>query len=112
MPGRAVAESHVPPLRVRQAARRGLALRAEQPPSNRGGTAVGIARARDLANGRPVSVSTLRRMFSFFARHEVDKQGEGWGVDSKGFQAWLLWGGDPGRAWARRILDRIEREST
>lgn len=51
-------------------------------------------------------------MFSFFARHEVDKQGEGWGVDSKGYQAWLLWGGDPGRAWARRILGRLEREST
>lgn len=107
--GLAVAESYVPPLRVRQAARRGLALRAEQPASNRGGTAVGVARARDLANGRPVSVSTLRRMFSFFARHEVDKQGEGWGVDSKGYQAWLLWGGDAGRAWARGILDRLER---
>jgi photosystem II stability/assembly factor-like uncharacterized protein len=48
-------------------------------------------------------------MYSFFARHEVDKQGEGWGVDSKGYQAWLLWGGDPGRAWARRTLDRLER---
>lgn len=104
-----MAESYVPPLRVRQAARRGLALRADQPASNRGGTAVGIARARDLANGRPVSVSTLRRMFSFFARHEVDKGGEGWGVNSKGYQAWLLWGGDAGRAWARGILDRLER---
>jgi hypothetical protein len=103
-----VAESYRPPLAVQQAARRGLALRAEQPPSNRGGTAVGIARARDLAGGRAVSVSTLRRMSSFFARHEVDKQGEGWGVDSKGYQAWLLWGGDPGRAWARRVLARIE----
>lgn len=97
---------------VRAAARRGLALREKQVDSNKGGTAVGLARARDLANGRPVSVSTLRRMFSFFARHEVDKQGDGWGVDSKGYQAWLLWGGDPGRAWARRILDRLEREST
>jgi hypothetical protein len=104
-----VAESYAPPLAVQQAARRGLALREEQPPSNRGGTAVGVARARDLSNGRPVSVDTLRRMYSFFARHEVDKQGEGWGVDSKGYQAWLLWGGDPGRAWARRELDRLER---
>lgn len=104
-----MAESYAPPLAVRRAARRGLDLRAEQTPSNRGGTAVGLARARDLANGRPVSVSTLRRMYSFFARHEVDKQGEGWGVDSKGYQAWLLWGGDPGRAWARRTLDRLER---
>lgn len=43
-------------------------------------------------------------MVSFFARHEVDKQGAGWGVDSKGYQAWLLWGGDAGRAWALRLL--------
>ena len=48
-------------------------------------------------------------MSSFFARHEVDKQGEGWGVDSKGYQAWLLWGGDPGRSWAARMIRRLER---
>lgn len=105
-----MADSYVPPPAVQRAAQRGLELRAEQPPSNRGGTAVGVARARDLANGRPVSVSTLRRMVSFFARHEVNKQGEGWGVDSKGYQAWLLWGGDPGRAWAIRTLKKIEGE--
>jgi hypothetical protein len=46
-------------------------------------------------------------MVSFFARHEVDKQGEGWGVDSKGYQAWLLWGGNPGRAWAKRMIARL-----
>lgn len=105
-----MAKSYNPPDSVQAAARRGLKLRAEQPPSNRGGTAVGLARARDLANGRQVSVSTLRRMSSFFARHEVDKGGEGWGVDSKGYQAWLLWGGDAGRAWANRILKTIEGE--
>jgi hypothetical protein len=44
-------------------------------------------------------------MVSFFARHEVDKSGEGWGIDSKGYQAWLLWGGNPGRAWAKRIVN-------
>ena len=98
----------VPPPAVQDAARRGLALRAAQHPSQRGGTAVGLARARDLANGRPVSARTLRRMVSFFARHEVDKQAPGWGVDSKGYQAWLLWGGDAGRAWALRLTRRAE----
>lgn len=98
----------VPPAKVRAAARRGLELRASLPPSRRAGTAVGIARARDLANGRDISVSVLRRMLSFFARHEVDKEGEGWGEDSKGYQAWLMWGGDPGRAWARREVARAE----
>lgn len=98
-------DSFVPPAAVAAAARRGLALRAEQAPSNRGGTAVGIARARDIANRKGLSLSTIKRMVSFFARHEVDKQGEGWGKDSKGYQAWLLWGGDPGRAWAKRVLN-------
>lgn len=101
----------MPPASVAAAARRGLELRAEQPPSNRGGTAVGVARARDLANRRGISLSTLKRMVSFFARHEVDKSGEGWGKDSKGYQAWLLWGGNPGRAWATKIL-RSQQEKT
>lgn len=104
-------DSWTPPASVAAAARRGLELRAEQPPSNRGGTAVGVARARDLANRRGISISTLKRMVSFFARHEVDKSGEGWGKDSKGYQAWLLWGGNPGRAWATKIL-RSQQEKT
>jgi hypothetical protein len=47
-------------------------------------------------------------MVSYFARHEVDKQGEGWGEDSKGYQAWLMWGGDAGAAWARRQVRVLE----
>ena len=98
-----------PPADVARAARRGLELRAEQPPSNRAGTPVGLARASQLANRRPVSLETLRRMRSYFARHAVDKEGEGWGRDSKGYQAWLMWGGDPGRAWANKILRDVEQ---
>lgn len=98
-----------PPEEVQAVARRGLELRAKQSPSNRGGTKIGLRRASQLANGQPVSLSTLQRMSSFFARHEVDKQSEGWGRDSKGYQAWLLWGGDPGRAWANRMIRRLER---
>lgn len=101
-------EAFTPPPAVRRAAARGLHLRASVPPSRRGGTAVGLARARDLANGRPVSLDTIRRMRSFFARHDVDKRGSGFypdepGYPSKGVQAWLLWGGDPGRRWCERI---------
>ena len=99
--------SYTPPASVARAAQRGLDLRAEQTPSNRAGTPVGIARASQLSGRRPVSVETLRRMVSYFARHEVDKDGEGWGVDSKGYQAWLLWGGDTGRSWARAVLRRV-----
>ena len=103
-----MADTVTPPAAIQAAARRGLELRAEQSPSNRGGTSVGLRRAAQLANGQPVSLSTLQRMASFFARHEVDKQGEGWGLDSKGYQAWLLWGGDPGRTWAAKMIRRLE----
>lgn len=100
--------SHTPPAAVANAAAAGLRLRASMPPSRRGGTAVGIARARDLAHRRPVSDSTIARMRSYFARHAVDASAPGWGVDSKGWQAWLLWGGDAGRAWSNRITIGVQ----
>ena len=96
-------------------AKRGLAWRDEY---NRGGTEVGVARARDLANKRGLSAETVRRMVSFFARHEVDKQGQGFsqgedGYPSAGRIAWALWGGDAGQSWANaknRQLNRIDEE--
>ena len=102
-------DSVTPPEAVQAAARRGLELRAEQSPSNRGGTTVGLRRAAQLANGQPVSLSTLKRMVSFFARHAVNKSAPGWGVGSPGYQAWLLWGGNPGRTWAAKMIRRLER---
>jgi len=97
----------VPPQEVRNNAKRGLELREKH---GRGGTAVGVARARDLSNGKALSLDTLKRMNSYFARHEVDKKGEGWGVDSAGYIAWLLWGGDAGRAWAKKITSEQENK--
>lgn len=96
-------------------AKRGLAWRDE---FNRGGTEVGVARARDLANKRELSPETLRRMISYFARHEVDKEAEGFrqgeeGYPSAGRIAWALWGGDVGQTWANakgRQMDRIDEE--
>lgn len=96
-----------PPVAVARAARRGLALRRSQPPSNRAGTPVGIRRAVQLSNRQPLEVETIKRMRSYFARHEIDKEGDRWGIDSKGYQAWLLWGGDPGRRWANSILESL-----
>jgi hypothetical protein len=97
--------TYTPPPKVAAAARKGLDLRASQPPSRRGGTEVGIRRAVQLANRQPVSVSTLKRMRSYFQRHSVDRYGKGWGIDSKGWQAWLLWGGNAGQDWANRLLN-------
>ena len=90
-----------------EAARRGLELRRSMPPSRRGGTDVGVRRGVQLSNRQPVSVDTLIRMRAWFARHAVDARGKGWGVDSPGWQAYLLWGGAPGRAWCERVLRSI-----
>ena len=79
----------------------------------RGGTEIGVARARDIANRRSLSAETVLRMRSYFARHEVDKKGEGWSPSDKGYPsagriAWALWGGDAGRAWANRLARKLE----
>lgn len=90
------------------AARKGLRLRAE---FGRGGTAVGVARARDLQNRVTLSESTILRMHSYFARHAVDAQAPGWESEtdpSAGWIAWLLWGGDAGRDWAKVRRDKIK----
>jgi hypothetical protein len=102
-----MADGFVPPQEVRNNAKRGLELREKH---GRGGTEVGVARARDLSNGKALSLDTINRMISYFARHEVDKQGEGWGKDSAGYIAWLLWGGDAGRAWAKSVAKQNDKK--
>jgi hypothetical protein len=90
-------------------AKRGLELRRK---FGRGGTSVGVARARDLANKKELSPDTVLRMYSFFSRHEVDKKGKDWNNSerpSNGKIAWLLWGGDSGYAWARSKRNAIMR---
>jgi hypothetical protein len=93
-------------------AKQGLEWRQE---FNRGGTEVGVARARDISNGRPLSLETVNRSASFFARHEVDKQGQGFTSDEDGYPsagriAWALWGGDPGRTFVENI-QRMNKET-
>lgn len=94
-------------------AQRGLEWRQEY---NRGGTEVGVARARDIVNGRSLSPDTWKRMYSFFSRHEVDKQGQGFspgeeGYPSAGRIAWALWGGDPGYSRAKALVARMDEKS-
>lgn len=84
-------------------AQRGLDLRAESTPSARGGTAVGLARARQFASGSAVSLETVKRTFSFLSRAETYYQP---GRNTPGTQAYLLWGGPAGLTWARRILEQ------
>lgn len=98
-----------PPQSVADNARRALEVRAEAPQSQRGMTSVGIARARDLQNRTPLSEETIRRMVAYFERHEVDKQGESWDEQGKGWQAWNGWGGDEGWSWSKRKRDEFDR---
>ena len=96
-----------------QEAKLGLAWREEY---NRGGTEVGVARARDISNRRNLSADTIGRMVSYFARHEVDKKGQGFsrgeeGYPSAGRIAWALWGGDAGQSWANQKSRQIDTET-
>ena len=103
-------ESYTPTDGMVAEARRGLEWRQT---FGRGGTEIGVARARDIINRRGLSLSTVTRMRSYFARHEIDKQGEGFnrgepGYPSAGRIAWALWGGDAGKAWAEGIINGLE----
>jgi len=93
-------------------AQRGLDWRRE---FGRGGTEVGIARARDIVNNRDLSDDTVKRMYGFFSRHEVDKQAEGFrpgedGYPSNGRIAWALWGGDAGYSWSKDKVSGMDEE--
>jgi hypothetical protein len=101
--------SYIPTNAMADNARRALAIREKKPMSQRGMTSVGIARARDLINKRPMSEDTVRRMKAFFDRHEADKQGETWSEQGKGWQAWNGWGGDAGYSWATAIVERLNK---
>lgn len=93
------AAGFVPPPEVAEAARLGLSLRARH---GRGGTDVGVARATALAARRPQSAREMRVIAGWFARFAY-LRGRGRWDDavnpSAGRIAWLLWGGDAGRAW-------------
>lgn len=109
-----------PPQGVADAAARGLELRSKASPSNKGGLSTsqakkegvgsGVQRAVNLKNRDTLSPETVRRMNRFFIRHEKSKEidaGKTPATD-KGYQAWLLWGGDAGAAWARKLVKQMD----
>ena len=101
------AEGYSPPAGARSAARRAIKFK-EQGKAKGAGTSVGWTRAGQLARGETLSLSTVKRMYSYFSRHEVDKKGKDWGNaanPSNGYIMWLAWGGDAGFSWSRRIVN-------
>jgi len=99
----------VPPDYVQKAAQRALDVRETLAPSNRAGTSVGLARARDLARGANVSNETINRMISYLSRTErAYKEAKAKGKtiqDSKQILATYLWGGPRALAWAKSKKD-------
>lgn len=93
--------SYKPTQQMADNAKRGLLLREQVSPSNRGGTLVGLNRARQFVNRESVSLETVKRTYSFLSRAEVYYEP---GKNTPGTQAYLLWGGPAGLSWARSIL--------
>ena len=101
-------EGYKPTSGMQSAARRAIKLK-EQGKAKGAGTMVGWTRAGQLARGETLSLSTVKRMYSFFSRHEVDKKGKDWDNSenpSNGKIMWLAWGGDAGFSWSRKIVER------
>lgn len=106
--------SFVPPRGVREAAKRGLEWN-KQGHGGSGLTAGAVSRARSLAKGEKQTLAQLKRMRSFFARHEVNKSSKSWreGTPSKPSPsqvAWALWGGDAGMSWANRVVANEDKK--
>ena len=101
-----------PTQEIADQAQKGLDWREE---FGRGGTRVGATRARQLVRREELSIDTVKRMKAYFDRHEVDldapknKDPDDPGYPGAGLIAWYLWGGFPGKEWAERIVERVNK---
>lgn len=109
-----MSKSYNVPQSVRAAAKRGLALRKEHErggldtrQASSAGVGSGVQRASNLIQGS-VTYDTVKRMLAFFNRHKAFKQHHK-DKTSAAYISWLLWGGDAGYSWVRRIVKQEER---
>lgn len=101
----------VPPEGVRAAARRGIKYHAEGK-AGEGFQPATLDRAHKIANGEELTPEHVRRMHSFFERHAGGRSKDAGNKVTPWDVAWLAWGGNAGRAWARKKdaeLDRWEK---
>jgi hypothetical protein len=110
----AESDTFTPPASVAREAKRALQWIREGKAGG-GFTDVGRARAAQLAGRRPVSLRTIKRMRSYFARHTPDKKAEGFTRGEKDYPsggrvAWDAWGGDAGESWVKGILRSVEAQ--
>lgn len=102
-----------PPLEVRRAAEKGLRWH-EQGHGGDGLQPQTVREARSIARGEKQSTNKIRRMRAWFARHTVDKSSRSWdeGTPTKPSPsqvAWALWGGDAGKSWSNKVMNKLER---
>ena len=71
------------------------------------GTPVGKQRANQLAKGEPISVDTIKRMYSFLSRHEGDLETSTAYGDGCGKLMYDAWGGKAGLGWSRNKLRQL-----
>jgi len=75
------------------------------------GTPVGKVRANQLANGEPISLDTVKRMYSYLSRHEADlESSKGYG-DGCGKLMYDSWGGKSALSWAKSKINQAEKMS-
>jgi HK97 family phage portal protein len=74
-----------------------------------GGTQTGLARARQLAERRPLDRETINRIYSFFSRHQgnevIDEQYRDEPWKDNGYVAWNLWGGTSMFNYVKEIVE-------
>jgi hypothetical protein len=75
---------------------------------------IGIARAIQLAISPGVTPTTQKRMRNYFTRHRKDASSAKWGNEanpSRGWMAWLNWGGDAGNNWVNSGVSAPARKT-
>ena len=108
-----MADTYTPNSGMKAAARRALKWKQDGKATG-AGTPIGWGRATDIVNGSSMSLDTVKRMYSFFSRHEVDKKGKDFyntSNPSNGRIMWDAWGGDAGFSWSRAIVNRNKEAS-
>ena len=74
------------------------------------GTQVGKTRASQLAKGGPISVDTIKRMYSYLSRHKSDLTSSKSYDDGCGKLMYDSWGGEPALKWAERKLESLQKQ--
>jgi len=74
------------------------------------GTAVGKTRASQLAKGEPISVDTIKRMYSYLSRHKTDLSSSKSYDEGCGKLMYDSWGGEAALGWAERKIKQLEKQ--